>query len=79
MNHLISKIKKWYRGKYIPPPENDPDSPIVIYRMGHYEKPFLANLASNISKFWKNNWQWALLFIATVALLVTTILLLIYK
>lgn len=37
MKNIITKIKGWYRGKYIPPPEN------ALY-LGHMEQPFLAKV-----------------------------------
>jgi len=35
---LKEKLENWYRGKYIPPPENDPDCPFIVLSPGHYEK-----------------------------------------
>jgi len=39
---LFEKIKIWYRGKYVPPPQNDPNSPIFIISPGHYQQPVIA-------------------------------------
>ena len=45
-------IKDWYRGKYIPPPKNDPNSPVVFISVGHYEPPLFAKAVS----FWVKHW-----------------------
>jgi len=58
---LTERIKKWYRGKYIPPPPNEPDNPIVIVRSGHYEQPVLAKLLRVIGQFWLRNWRWIII------------------
>jgi hypothetical protein len=52
MKNIITKIKDWYRGEYIPP-ENDPDSPIFRV-LGHYKQPLLAKVFKQIGKFWLN-------------------------
>ena len=36
---MIEKIKNWWRGKYIPPKENDPNSRIIFISLGYYERP----------------------------------------
>lgn len=38
------RLTTWYRGKYIPPPPNDPDSSLVFISTGQYEQPLLAKL-----------------------------------
>ena len=73
---VISAIANWYRGKYIPPPENDPDSPIFIISAGHYEQPLLAKIIGAVWSFNLRHWQWTLstiiavigLYIAVLAL-----------
>jgi hypothetical protein len=55
---LLDKIKNWYRGKYIPPPENDPNSGVVFLLLGHYEQPPLAKALKWIGNFWLSHWQW---------------------
>ena len=39
---MLEWLREWYRGQYIPPPPNDPNSPIVVISPGHFEKPLLA-------------------------------------
>ena len=73
IDSLITKIKKWYHGKYIPPPENDPNSPLVIISPGHYKQPFLAKVFNQISKFWLSHWQWVLGFFLAIASLIVAI------
>ena len=62
---LKDRVKQWYRGKYIPPPPNDPGSPVVFVSLGHYEQPilakilrFLAKILRSLGKFWMKNWKW---------------------
>ena len=33
---LVSRVRDWYRGKYVPPPRNDPNSPLVFVSPGRY-------------------------------------------
>jgi hypothetical protein len=69
---LINKIKTWYRGKYVPPPPNDPNSPIVIISLGHYEQPALAKLLRVIGRFWLSHWKWIVgIIIAVVGIAVS--------
>jgi len=74
LSSLVDKIKKWYRGKYVPPPENDLDSPIVIISPGYYEQPLVAKALKQIGKFWVNHWQWILGFIVAIAGLIAAII-----
>ena len=55
---IKKRLKDWYKGKYIPPPKNDPNSPIIIISIGHYEKPFLARVLEILFKFWLEHWKW---------------------
>ena len=64
------KFSDWYRGKYIPPPKNEPNSPIVIVSWGHYEKTPLAKLLGIFFKFWIDHWKWIIgTTIAVIALI----------
>jgi hypothetical protein len=74
LDTLSAKVKTWYRGKYIPPPDNDPDSPIAIISGGHYKQPFLAKALGQICKFWLNHWQWILVFLIAIASLIVAML-----
>lgn len=56
--HMIEKIKNWWRGKYIPPPKNDPDSQIVFISPGRYERPFLAKVYEFIKYNLPNEKGW---------------------
>ncbi|MEE7626287.1 hypothetical protein V3O24_08955 [Methylobacter sp. Wu8] len=50
---IIEKLKKWYRGVYVPP-----DMSISSFAyIGHYEKPLLAKLISPFVDFWLKHWQ----------------------
>jgi hypothetical protein len=71
MKNIITKIKEWYRGEFIPAPY-DPDSRIA--RTGHIERPFLAKILGQIGKFWLNHWKWILTFIVAVAGLIVAII-----
>ena len=55
---LIQKIKDWYRGEYVPPPENDPDCGVVFISPGYYEQPFLAKVIAGFGRFYFKHWQW---------------------
>lgn len=55
---IIKKIKEWYRGRYVPPPPDDPHSPLVFLSMGHYEQPILARALGTIGRFWLAHWKW---------------------
>ena len=79
MKSLISRIKKWYKGKYIPPILYDPYSPIAFSRRGYYEPSPLAKLVSNIGKFWKKNWKDLTIIVLTFLLLIATVILIFRK
>jgi hypothetical protein len=49
---LKDRIETWYQGKYIPPPENVPDSPFIVLSPGHYEKSTGAKIAEFHLKHW---------------------------
>lgn len=70
---FIENIKEWYQGKYIPPRDNDPDSPLFIISPGHYEKPFLAKVLQVLIKFWLNHWKWIVGTILAIVALVLRI------
>lgn len=55
---VAEKIKSWYRGTYIPPPENDPHSSVVLLSLGRYEQPLLAKILGALGRFWLAHWQW---------------------
>jgi len=57
-NLIAEKLREWYQGEYIPPPENDPNSPIFRISPGHYEKPFLAKCIKVCGNFWMAHWKW---------------------
>ena len=76
---IFSKIKKWYCGKRVPSPISGHYGSLDIYDPGHYEQPFLAKTLKYISRFCLKHWQWALMFLFTVALLIVAIMTLINK
>ena len=53
---ITNKIKKWYKGVYVPPPKNDPNSPLAIISTGYYEKPFLGKIIDPLITFWLKRW-----------------------
>ena len=55
---IIEKIKAWYRGRYVPPEPNVPNSGLVFLSVGHYEQPAIAKLLGVLGRFWLANWQW---------------------
>ena len=54
----IDRLRNWYRGRYVPPPPNDPDSDLVFISPGHYEQPIAARLLGGIARFSAVNWKW---------------------
>jgi hypothetical protein len=65
-------IKDWYRGVYVPPPKNDPDSSIVRISPGHYEQPLFAKMLGAVGRFWLAHWQWIVgTMLALVAIIVS--------
>jgi hypothetical protein len=64
---LFEKIKIWYRGKYVPPPQNDPNSPIVIISPGHYQQPVIAKTLIVLGQFLMAHWKWIIGIIVAVA------------
>jgi hypothetical protein len=62
MNNIITKIKNWYRGKYIPQREDGPNGSVTIREKAYYEKPPLAKFIEIIFVFWSHHWQWLLTF-----------------
>lgn len=68
---LIEKLKNWYRGRYIPPAPDDPNSQVFFLDLGHYERPALAKLLSAIGRFYLAHWQWVIgTVLAIVAIIV---------
>lgn len=67
---MWQKIKEWYRGKYVPPRKNDPNSPVVFIGLGHYEQPPLAKALGRLARFWLERWPW---IITTLIALVATL------
>ena len=63
------RIKKWYKGVYVPP-DNDPDD-VVIFLMGHYDRPVLARVIDQCVAFSRLHWKWLIgTAIALIGLLV---------
>jgi hypothetical protein len=63
---ITESIANWYKGKYIPPPDNDPNSSIVFISPGHYEQPLLARILGAIGHFVAVEWKWLLGFIVAI-------------
>ncbi len=58
LSRFRQKFAVWYRGTYIPPPENDPNSSVVFIGFGFYVQPPLARVIGAIAKFYSLHWQW---------------------
>ena len=54
----IDRLREWYRGRYVPPPRDDPHSSMVFLGPGYYEQPPLAKLLGALGRFWLKHWQW---------------------
>ncbi len=57
-SRAFKAVASWYRGRYVSPPENDPDSTIVIVSAGHYEQPLIASVIAVLAGFYIRHWQW---------------------
>ena len=76
MNTLMTKIRIWYRGKYVPSLIiDDPNSGVFSFPSGQFKRPFIAKLISNLGKTWNKNWKDILIIILTFLLLIATIIL----
>jgi hypothetical protein len=67
---LTEKIADWYRGKYVPPPENDPNSSAFLVSGGHYEQSLLANAIRILATFWLDHWKWIITSLIAITLAV---------
>lgn len=54
---IAERIAAWYRGRFIPPPANDPGSGIYFVSPGHYEQPWLARVLAAGGRFYLRHWQ----------------------
>jgi hypothetical protein len=52
INKIVTKIKTWYEGKYVPIPSNP-----YYSGSGHREQPLLAKILKTIGNFWLKHWQ----------------------
>ncbi len=64
---LRQRLRDWYRGKYVPPPPNYPDSPVFIIPPGHYKQSLFAKLLGTLGRFCLAHWKWVIG--ATIAVL----------
>lgn len=69
---LVEWLREWYRGRYVPPRLNDPNSSIVVLSPGRYEQPVLAKCLGALARFWLAHWQWIIgTFLAIIGLFLT--------
>jgi hypothetical protein len=69
---IVKKLKDWYRGRYVPPPPNDPSSGVFLISPGRYEQPALARILGAIGRFYLAHWQWIIgTVLAAIAIIVT--------
>ena len=57
---IVERLKAWYRGKYVPPLPDDPNSQVFFLSLGHYEQPALAKLLGTLVRFYLAHWQWVI-------------------
>jgi len=74
LSSFAEKIKKWYRGRYIPPPQNDPGDSVVIIGPGRYEQPLAAKIIKWFAEFWMAHWTWIITTIIMLIGLIVAIL-----
>ena len=53
---LRTKIRQWYRGKFIP--ENNLNSDVIIVVDGFHKRHWTAHFARTLVTFWLKHWQW---------------------
>lgn len=58
LSSIAERVASWYRGKYIPPPANDPNDSIVIISPGYYDQPWIAKIIGVAWSFYGRHWQW---------------------
>lgn len=69
MKQWYRQMKRWYKGKYIPP---RPDHSIILISRGYYQKPSLAKLISHIITFLKKYWGVVIsIMIGIICILIT--------
>lgn len=51
---IVQKLKEWYRGKYVPPPNNG----ALMFISPHYEQPLFARALGIVGRFWLAQWKW---------------------
>ncbi len=71
---IIQIIKTWYRGKYIPPPQNDIDGSVTIISPGYYEKPVFARFLCVVGLFLSNHWKWLVSSALVLVSIIVTLL-----
>jgi len=59
-SRIQTKAKKWCEGEYVPPPPNDPSSPLFFVRGGSYKKSRSAAAITVLASFWSKHWQWTI-------------------
>jgi len=63
-------LKGWWKGTYVPPPPNDPNSAVVFFSPGSYQLHWSSKAAHVVADFWMKYWQWCLGFgLAVVGLI----------
>jgi hypothetical protein len=67
LSRITESVANWYRGKYIPPIENDPESSVVVISFGYYVQPPLAKILGAVSGFIAAEWKWLLGFLVAVS------------
>lgn len=64
---LREKIKRWWQGEYIPPPRDNPNSPVIIVSIGFYRRHWTARAVSAIFAFVAHEWKWLIPVLLTLA------------
>lgn len=67
LRQLSKRVRQWWDGEYVPPPPNDPNSPIVFLSLGHYRRHWTSRTAHAVVDFYLREWRWLLPFLVGVA------------
>jgi hypothetical protein len=53
---MQKRIEEWYRGSWVAPPPNDPNSQVVFISAGHHDPHWTARVAQGLVGFWLARW-----------------------
>ena len=73
MKKWCDALKRWHEGEYVPPPQNDPDSPVIFISVGTYKRPWLARAIDATARYIVTEYKWLVWLVLAIAALVISI------